>query len=36
MIIQKQSGANTVQVVADVKAKLAELQKNLPSMYALK
>lgn len=31
MIIQKQSGANTVQVVADVKAKLAELQKNLPS-----
>jgi len=31
MIIQKQSGANTVQVAADVKSKLAELEKNLPS-----
>lgn len=31
MIIQKQSGANTVEVSANVKAKLKELQKNLPS-----
>ncbi|NUN10282.1 MAG: efflux RND transporter permease subunit [Ignavibacteriaceae bacterium] len=31
IIVQKQSGANTVQVVNDVKAKLAEIQKELPS-----
>jgi HAE1 family hydrophobic/amphiphilic exporter-1 len=31
IIVQKQSGANTVAVVNAVKAKLAELQKNLPS-----
>ncbi len=31
VMIQKQSGANTVQVVKDVKAKLAEIQKTLPT-----
>lgn len=31
IIVQKQSGANTVQVVKDVKAKLEQLKKNLPS-----
>ena len=31
IIVQKQSGANTVQVVNDVKAKLEQLKKNLPS-----
>lgn len=31
MVVQKQSGANTVQVANDVRAKLTELQKNLPS-----
>lgn len=31
VIVQKQSGANTVQVVNDVKAKLAQIQKDLPS-----
>lgn len=31
VIVQKQSGANTVQVVKDVKAKLEEFKKNLPS-----
>ncbi|MFA3782886.1 efflux RND transporter permease subunit [Melioribacteraceae bacterium 4301-Me] len=31
VIVQKQSGANTVQVVKDVKAKLEQLKKNLPA-----
>ncbi|AFN74490.1 Cation/multidrug efflux pump [Melioribacter roseus P3M-2] len=31
IIVQKQSGANTVQVAEDVKAKIEELKKNLPS-----
>ena len=31
IIVQKQSGANTVQVAKDVKAKLEQLKKNLPS-----
>lgn len=31
IIVQKQSGANTVQVAQDVKAKLEQLKKNLPS-----
>jgi len=31
IIVQKQSGANTVDVVKNVKAKIAELKKNLPS-----
>ena len=31
IVIQKQSGANTVNVIRDVKKKLAEIQKELPS-----
>ena len=31
MVVQKQSGANTVRVANDVRAKLSELQKKLPS-----
>lgn len=31
IMVQKQSGANTVQVAKDVKAKIEELKKNLPS-----
>lgn len=31
IIIQKQSGANTVEVARNVKAKLEEIKKNLPS-----
>ncbi|HPN39886.1 MAG TPA: efflux RND transporter permease subunit, partial [Melioribacteraceae bacterium] len=31
IIVQKQSGANTVDVVKNVKAKISELQKKLPS-----
>lgn len=31
IIIQKQSGANTVQVAKDIKAKLEQIKKNLPS-----
>lgn len=31
IIIQKQSGTNTVQVAKDIKAKLEQIKKNLPS-----
>lgn len=31
IIVQKQSGANTVQVVKDVREKLKQIEKNLPS-----